>query len=279
MSSPSASLAAQTARLTFIGAGNMAAAIIGGLVEQGYPPSLITIADPSDTPRDSLQQATGVNATADNQQAIAGADAIILAVKPQLMAQVLAPLATDITANKPLIISIAAGITLANLHDWLAADLPIIRTMPNTPALVQTGATGLFANPQVNPTQQQLADTIFNAIGIACWLNSEDELDLVVALSGSGPAYYFLLIEAMEQTAIEMGLSQQVAQLLTQQTALGAAKLAQQSDVDAAELRRRVTSPGGTTEQAVNTFLDGGFKTLVTQAMQAAEQRSKELAG
>ena len=204
---------------------------------------------------------------------------MILAVKPQLMAQVLNPLAVTLVANKPVIISIAAGITLANLHDWLADDLPIVRTMPNTPALVQTGATGLFANAQVSAAQKQLANTIFGAIGIACWLASEDELDFVVALSGSGPAYYFLLIETMEQVAVDMGLSPDVARLLTQQTALGAAKLAQQSEVDAAELRHRVTSPGGTTEQAINTFLDGGFKELVTQAMQAAQQRSKELAG
>lgn len=273
------SLNTQTARLVFIGAGNMANSIIGGLVSHGYPASLITATDPNTEQLNKLAHDTGINISTDNQIASAQADAIILAVKPQVMEAVTSPLKASITDTKPLIISIAAGITVGNLLGWMGDDLPVIRTMPNTPALVQTGATGLYANKAVSNDQKALADTIFSAIGIASWFDQESDLDAVVAISGSGPAYFFMLMEAMEEAGIKLGLSAESARELTLQTALGAAKLAQSSDVPPAELRRRVTSPGGTTEQAIKCFQEGGLPQLVNDALQAASKRSKELAG
>lgn len=273
------SLNTQTSRLVFIGAGNMASSIIGGLVSHGYPAQLITATDLHTEQLEKLAQETGINTSTDNTAAVANADAIILAVKPQVMEAVTSPL-THVIANKsPLIISIAAGITVANLLNWMGEDLPVIRTMPNTPALVQTGATGLFANSAVTAQQKALADTIFSAIGIASWFDQESDLDAVVAVSGSGPAYFFMMMEAMEEAGVKLGLSAESARELTLQTALGAAKLAQASDVSTAELRRRVTSPGGTTEQAIKCFEEGGLRELVDTALQAASKRSKELAG
>jgi pyrroline-5-carboxylate reductase len=273
------SLNTQTSRLVFIGAGNMANSIIGGLISHGYPANLITATDVNEKLLTTLSEATGINTTSDNLQAAAQADAIILAVKPQVMEAVTSPLKNTISSNKPLIISIAAGITIANLLSWMGEDLPVIRSMPNTPALVQTGATGLFANLAVSTEQKAIADTIFCAIGIASWFNEESDLDAVVAISGSGPAYFFMLMEAMEEAGVRLGLSAESARELTLQTALGAAKLAQASDVPPAELRRRVTSPGGTTEQAIQCFEEGGLPELVDKAVQAASIRSKELAG
>lgn len=273
------SLNSQTAHLVFIGAGNMASSIIGGLVSHGYPANLITATDPNQEQLQRLAKDTGIQTSTDNQSAAAQADAIILAVKPQLMEAVTRPLKEVIASRKPLIISIAAGITVANLRDWMGNDLPIIRTMPNTPALVQTGATGLFANSAVSAEQKALADTVFSSIGLASWFDQESDLDAVVAISGSGPAYFFMLMEAMEQAGVKLGLSAESARELTLQTALGAAKLAQSSDVPPAELRRRVTSPGGTTEQAIKCFEQGGLVALVNDALQAASKRSKELAG
>jgi len=273
------SLNNQTARLVFIGAGNMASSIIGGLVSHGYPAQLITATDLNAEQLEKLAQETGINTSTDNAAAVAGADAIILAVKPQVMEAVTSPLKGIIANNKPLIISIAAGITVTNLLNWMGEDLPVIRTMPNTPALVQTGATGLFANNAVSEQQKALADTVFSAIGIASWFNQESDLDAVVAVSGSGPAYFFMMMEAMEEAGVKLGLSADSARELTLQTALGAARLAQASDVSTAELRRRVTSPGGTTEQAVKCFEEGGLRELVDTALQAASKRSKELAG
>jgi pyrroline-5-carboxylate reductase len=273
------SLNTQTARLTFIGAGNMAASIIGGLVSHGYPAHLITASDPNAEQLEKLAQDTGINTSTDNQASVAQADAIILAVKPQVMEAVAQPLRESVAANNPLIISIAAGITVNNLLNWMGEKLPVIRTMPNTPALVQSGATGLYANDAVSSEQKALADTIFSAIGLASWFDQESDLDAVVAISGSGPAYFFMLMEAMEEAGINLGLSADSARELTIQTALGAAKLAKKADVPPAELRRRVTSPGGTTEQAIKCFEEGGLRELVNEALQAASRRSKELAG
>jgi len=273
------SLNKQTSRLVFIGAGNMASSIIGGLVSHGYPAKLITATDLNAEQLEKLAKETGINTSTDNATAVADADAIVLAVKPQVMEAVTRPLKEIIHDTKPLIISIAAGITIGNLLDWMGAELPVIRTMPNTPALVQAGATGLFANRSVSTEQKNLADTIFSSIGLASWFDQESDLDAVVAISGSGPAYFFMFMEAMEEAGIKLGLSAESARELTLQTALGAAKLAQSSDIPSAELRRRVTSPGGTTEQAIKCFEEGGLRELVDTALQAASARSKELAG
>lgn len=272
-------LTTQTAKLVFVGAGNMASAIIGGLVHNGYPAKLICACDPNKEALARLAQEFGIETGVDNREAVSNAQAIILAVKPQVMQAVLTDLAPGLTQPAPLIISIAAGVTVNNIRLWLNAELPIVRTMPNTPALVQTGATGLYANTEVNATHKELAQKMFEAIGLALWFDEEADLDRVVALSGSGPAYFFYVMEALERAGVELGLSPKIARQLTLQTALGAAKLALADDVDPAELRRRVTSPGGTTEAAVKKLDEGEVMRDFDAAVAAAAQRSKELAG
>jgi pyrroline-5-carboxylate reductase len=267
-----------TTSITFIGAGNMASSIIGGLVAKGFDAQSITASDPFQQSLDRLREIAPVNITSDNDSAIDGADIVVLAVKPQIMKDVAAAITPAIQRNKPLIISIAAGIEMQSLDQWLGGDLAIVRCMPNTPALVQTGATGLFANSAVSDNQRQLASDILQAIGLAIWVDSEAKLDAVTAVSGSGPAYFFLLMEAMQAAGEQLGLSVEEAKQLTLQTALGAAKMALGSDVDAAELRRRVTSPNGTTEAAINSMQGDGFETLVNKALSAAHQRSQQLA-
>ena len=263
-------------KICFIGAGNMAQSLIGGLLKNGVNASDITATDPYQPSLDALAT-LGVNISTDNAAAVATADAIVLAIKPQVMESVLTPLAGTLAQTKPLLISIAAGIDIRSLSAW-AGNLAIVRCMPNTPALLQLGASGLYANEATSEAQKLLAETILNAVGITTWLNSEAEIDAVTAVSGSGPAYFFLLIEAMQAAAVAQGLNPETAKALSLQTALGAATMAAQSDVDAAELRRRVTSPGGTTEQALACFNNGGFSELVAQAMQDCADHSQVLA-
>ncbi len=267
-----------TATLAFIGAGNMAGSIIGGLISNGYDPDHIIASDPGQETLQSLKERFGIKAATDNNMAVLEADVVILAVKPQVMKTVVTALAPSLQAAKPMLVSIAAGITIDSLDNWSGGNLPIIRCMPNTPALVGCGASGLYANPKVSEAQKTLAETIMNAVGISRWLDSESAIDAVTALSGSGPAYFFLLMESMIDAGKQLGLSPDTASALTLQTALGAARMVMEGDVDAAEQRRRVTSPGGTTEQALNTFEQGEFRALVQSALDAAEQRSQELA-
>lgn len=264
-------------KLTFIGGGNMASSLIGGLLEKGFTPDHITVSDPLAENRQRLQQTFGVTAVADNHSACANADVVILAVKPQVMQTVAEGIANSV-GNSSLIISIAAGIPISALETWLGNQPAIVRCMPNTPALVQTGASGLFANARVTDQQRQQAEDILNAVGISCWLHEEADIDAVTAVSGSGPAYFFLIMEIMEKVGTELGLSSENARQLTLQTALGAAKMAMDSDVEAAELRRRVTSPGGTTQRAIETFQQGNLENLFKQAMQGAVTRAQEMA-
>jgi len=266
-----------TATIAFIGGGNMASSLIGGLVEQGYAPASIRVSEPLEEARQRLKDSFGVVTFADNGAACAAADVVVLAVKPQVMKQVATALAPHLS-HRPVVVSIAAGIPVQALQDWLGAEMPIVRCMPNTPALVHMGATGLYASPRVTSAQKSLSSDLFAAVGEIAWLEQEADIDAVTALSGSGPAYFFLLIEAMEKAGIAQGLSPETARLLTLQTALGAATMAAQSDVDAAELRRRVTSPAGTTERAINTFLAGDLPRLVADAMAAAQIRAREMA-
>ncbi|MDP1520852.1 pyrroline-5-carboxylate reductase [Porticoccus litoralis] len=264
-------------KLTFIGGGNMATSLIGGLVDKGYPANAITATDPLEASRLKLAQSFGINTSDNNPQACADADVILLAVKPQVMKSVLQGLAGALN-HRPLIISIAAGISMDSLAGWLGGELPIVRCMPNTPALVQTGASGLYANSQVSAEQKALAEQILQAVGIVCWLENEADIDVVTAVSGSGPAYYFLVMEIMQRIGEELGLPEEVARQLTLQTALGAARMALESDVDSAELRRRVTSPGGTTQRAIETFESGDLEALFRKAMNGAAERAREMA-
>jgi len=264
--------------LAFIGGGNMASSLIGGLIADGCDPARIRVADPRAQQLERLSGRFPVTTTTDNRTAIAQADVIVLAVKPQSMQTVAQELAADISQQQPLVISIAAGIREATLRDWLGAGAAIVRTMPNTPAMVQSGATALFANPAVTEEQRSIAESILRAVGIAIWVDDESLMDAVTALSGSGPAYFFLFMEALQQAGCELGLPVNTARLLALQTAFGAAKMALESTEDAATLRQRVTSPGGTTERAIAVLQDGGFEALIGKALQAAATRSRELA-
>ena len=264
--------------LAFIGAGNMASAIIGGLLAKGYPAERIWASDPSPEQGHKLAAQWGIHTTTDNLQALDLAEVLVLAVKPQVLKAVCQGMAERVQQRGPLVISIAAGIGATSLERWLGGDVALVRCMPNTPALVETGASGLFATPRVSAAQRLQAEQVLGAVGIALWLDNEAQIDAVTAVSGSGPAYYFLLMEAMIAAGEKQGLSRQVSTQLTLQTALGAARMALASDVDPAELRRRVTSPKGTTEQAVHSFEQGGLRALVDQAMVACADRSRAMA-
>lgn len=268
-------------RIAFIGAGNMAASLIGGLRAQGVPAERIRASDPGAEQRAKISAEHGIFICADNAEAVAGADVIVLAVKPQVMKSVCQALAPHLTEGQ-LIVSIAAGIPCDSLERWLgeqAAAVPaIVRCMPNTPALLGQGVSGLYATARVSAEQRQQAEQLLSAVGVALWLDDEQQIDAVTAVSGSGPAYFFLLIEAMTAAGEQLGLPRETAAQLTLQTALGAARMALESEVDAAELRRRVTSPNGTTEAAIKSFQAGGFEALVHQALNAAATRSAELA-
>ena len=263
-------------RIAFIGAGNMAASLIGGLRAKGLDSTQIRASDPGEETRARISTEHGINTFADNAEAIQGVDVIVLAVKPQAMKGVCENLRASLQPEQ-LVVSIAAGITCASMNNWLGAQ-PIVRCMPNTPALVSQGVSGLYATAEVTAEQRGQAQELLSAVGIALWLEQEQQLDAVTAVSGSGPAYFFLLIEAMTAAGVKLGLSKDVAEQLAEQTALGAAHMAVASDVDAAELRRRVTSPGGTTQAAIESFQAGGFEALVEQALGAAAHRSAELA-
>lgn len=264
-------------QIAFIGGGNMATSIIGGLLKQGDThPDLIHVSDPSSEQRDRLSTDFGVQCHADNLDAIVKADVIIVAVKPQMMKAVIEPLRDTLSQQQPLIISIAAGINMASLSRWSGCNA-IVRCMPNTPSLLALGATGLFASERVSLDQRNIADAMMRAVGITVWVQTEAEIDIVTALSGSGPAYYFLLMESMIKAAQTMGLSEKTATQLTLQTALGAGQMAAEADVNPAELRRRVTSPGGTTERAIAQFEQANFAAIVQTAMNAAQDRAAEL--
>ncbi|MEQ1544813.1 pyrroline-5-carboxylate reductase [Methyloglobulus sp.] len=266
----------KTTKIGFIGGGNMAASLVNGLVASGHDPKQLWVSDINPETLDMLSANLNINVTQSNQEVINTVDVVVLAVKPQILAQVAKEIAPYIQ-QRQLVVSIAAGINQASLGKWLGADVATVRCMPNTPALVLTGATALHANDKVSSEQRDLAETILRAVGIALWVDDESELDAVTAVSGSGPAYYFLLMEAMEKVAVELGLSEATARLLIQQTALGAAKIALESSESPGELRRRVTSPGGTTQQAIETFEAGGFSRLVSLALHAARDRSIEM--
>ena len=255
----------------------MASSLISGLIASGHSAQHIWVSDVNPEALKSLADNLNVNTSTDNAKVITAVDVVVLAVKPQILKEVATNAAPLIQQNKSLVVSIAAGISQASLSEWLGSDIAIVRCMPNTPALVLTGATALHANSKVNPAQLDLAESIMRSVGIALWVEEEGELDAVTAVSGSGPAYYFLLMEAMEKTAIELGLTPNTARLLVQQTALGAAKIALESNESPEELRKRVTSPGGTTQKAIETFEQGGFTELVSKALHAAKDRSIEM--
>ena len=264
-------------KIGFIGGGNMASSLIGGLVSNGYPVDKITVLDLDAKKLAYLDETFGVNVTQDMGALATTVDVLVLAVKPQNMQRVAEGMAPLIKEKPPLIVSIAAGIRVQALEKWLENQLPVVRCMPNTPALVKTGATGLFANAQVSSDQKDQVESLLRAVGLTVWVDEENELDAVTALSGSGPAYFFMMMEALEAAGIEAGLTQKTAQLLTQETALGAAKMALESSESAGVLRQRVTSPGGTTERAIGVMEKHQLREVFRKAVLAAKERSVEL--
>lgn len=260
--------------IAFIGAGNMASALIGGLISDGTPPARLLASDPDPEKCGTLSQATGIRTTTDNREAVATADVVVLAVKPQVLRDVAISIRSMLQQRQPLVISIAAGIRCDALQRWLGDSVSVVRTMPNTPAMVASGATALYAGTSVSDAQRQTAESIMRAVGLTRWVATEAEIDAVTAVSGSGPAYFFLVMEAMETAARKLGLEPDTAHLLTLQTALGAARMALESDDDPAMLRRKVTSPGGTTEQAIAVFEQADMRGLFEKAMRAAHDRS-----
>lgn len=266
--------------ITFIGAGNMARSLIIGLLADGNTHLKLRVADPEQVQLDAIRAHwQDVVTTTDNAEAVRDADVVVLAVKPQIMGDVAQVLAGAMQVSKPLVISVAAGVREGALQDWLGGNLPVVRCMPNTPALVQAGATGLYANALVSPDQRNLAERILRAVGTTAWFEDEAQLDAVTAVSGSGPAYFFAVMEAMQEAAESLGLPAHEADLLVRQTAFGAAKLALESKETPAELRAKVTSKGGTTEAALNALHDGGLSELFSKALNAAAKRSQELGG
>ena len=264
--------------LAFIGGGNMGRAIIGGLLAQGYAASRIRVADPEPAARALVAERYGVLATADNAEAVAEADVVVLAVKPQQLKAVAEALRPALAVRRPLVLSIAAGITTTLLSAWLGGELPIVRSMPNTPALVGRGIAGLYAGPDVAADLREAAAGILGAVGRAVWVEREDLIDAVTALSGSGPAYFFLVLEALEAAGTALGLEPATARTLAIETGLGAAELASRSEFDPATLRAQVTSKGGTTERALAVLTGGGLPALFDTALRAARDRARELA-
>jgi pyrroline-5-carboxylate reductase len=265
-------------RLAFIGGGNMADALISGLTQRGLPASRIIVADPSGEQLARLVDAHGIEAATDNLGAVAGAEVVILAVKPQQMRAVALGLRDVLQESRPLVVSIAAGIPHAALARWCGAHVPVVRTMPNRPAFNGFGATGLYAPDSVGAANRALAEDIMAAVSATVWVEHESQMDTVTALSGSGPAYFFLFMEALEAAAHERGLPREIAHKLTVETAFGAAHMARHSKDTLNVLREQVTSKGGTTAAALDVLDAAGLRAIVAHAVAAAERRSAELA-
>ena len=265
-------------KITFIGGGNMAASLIGGLIADGFDSNALSVVDIDNAKLQLLQQRFQIQTFQDANAAVQAADILVLAVKPQALKTIAEQIASGVQASKPLIISIAAGIRTADIGRWLGGEVAIVRAMPNTPALVQCGASALFATNSVTEAQRESAESILRATGLTVWVDNEEQINVVTALSGSGPAYFFRIMEALERAATELGLSAQTAHLLTLQTALGAAKLAMESTEGIASLRQSVTSPGGTTEQGLRVMGERDVDGLFKEVLQAANERAKQLA-
>lgn len=256
----------------------MGRALIGGLLERGAPRESLRVGEGYEPSRTALARDFGVFVSPDNAEVATGADVVVLAVKPQDAGQALVALQPIFASRPPLVISIAAGIRLHDLQSWCGPTVPVVRSMPNRPALVGAGATGLFAPAHVGEDLRSTAENIMRAVGVVVWVQSEDALDVVTALSGSGPAYFFLLAELMMQAAVSLGLTPEAARILAVETLHGAGRLAHASDGDLARLRAEVTSKGGTTAAAVSAFEGADFRAIVARALSAATERGRELA-
>ena len=255
----------------------MARSLIGGLIRNGASPLSIDVAEPSVQLREALARDFQVGVHASNQGAAHAAEVLVLAVKPQVIKAVCAGLSAIVQARRPLVISIAAGIRIDQLEHWLGGAVAVVRCMPNTPALIGAGATGLCANARVEANRRALAQSILGAAGLALWIDDEALMDTVTALSGSGPAYFFLLVEALEDAAVAQGLPRATARALAVQTCVGAGRMLAEDGAAPAELRERVTSPNGTTQAALQSFTANGFREIAARAIAAATTRGGEL--
>jgi pyrroline-5-carboxylate reductase len=264
-------------RVGFIGGGNMGRAIVGGLIASGFAPGDITVADPSATTREELSQRYGIATTSDNARAVERADLVVLAVKPQQMAEMMQALQPAVAQSRPVLLSVAAGIRVAELSQWAGPGIAVIRSMPNRPALLGVGATALFADASATASQRALAEQVLSVTGHVVWVTDEDQLDWVTALSGSGPAYFFLLAELMATSAAAHGIDAATAAQLAAHTLHGAGRMAVMPGADLARLRAEVTSKGGTTAAALASFEAHGLARVVEAAVVAAAERSREL--
>lgn len=263
--------------IAVVGAGNMGSSLIGGLIKNGHPADGIYVSDPSEEKLRALKNQYHVHTTSDNLAAIEPADVVIMAVKPNIFSKVTTELADSIQKNKPLVISIAAGISEEKIEQCLGEGIATVRCMPNTPALIQSGATAAHANQYVNESQRKIAESILKSVGIFVWVDDEKLINVVNALSGNGPAYFYLIMEILEQVATEFGLPKDIAHTLTVQTALGSAQMAAQTNVPLTELRKNVTSKGGTTERALEVLEALEIRNVFKQALHAAKLRAEEL--
>jgi pyrroline-5-carboxylate reductase len=263
--------------IAFIGGGNMAGSLIGGLLRKGFDAAHIHVADPDVSRLEHLRKRFSVQIYSENLDAARDVQVVIFAVKPQAFRDAARPLGEALARSRPLVISIAAGVPAKAIRRWLGYDAAVVRVMPNTPALIGIGAAALYANPAVSEARRVLAREIFETVGLALWIDDENQMNAVTAVSGSGPAYYFFIMEVMETVAVELGLPADIARQLVQQTAYGAVSMALESQDDIASLRKLVTSPGGTTAAAVKVLETGGLREIFQQALTAARQRGEEL--
>jgi pyrroline-5-carboxylate reductase len=262
----------------FVGGGNMGGALIRGLIARGLPAHKISVGEAHQQRRIQLADELGVHVTADNREAVHGADVVVIAVKPQDMAGTVQALAPVFAPRPPLVLSIAAGIRVADIEAWCGPGVAVVRAMPNRPALNGAGATAMFAPGSLSEAQRALAAQVLGAVGTTVWVSDEAAIDVVTALSGSGPAYFFLLAELMTDAAVNLGLDRNSAQELAIQTLFGSGRMARESDGDLARLRAEVTSKGGTTEAAVRAFDAANLRGIVAAALAAATDRGRELA-
>jgi len=257
----------------------MASSLIGGLISNGsFRADQVYLFEPNADKSESLSREFGITALASNQAVVARADIVVVAVKPQVLQSVLTPLADVFKSHSPLIVSIVAGITANSIEQWLQSEQAVVRVMPNTPALVGVGASGLYANQRVSTQQKQVAEQLMNAVGYSAWVPSEGDIDSITALSGSGPAYFMLFIQGLVEASVRAGLDEKTAKQLAIQTAAGAAELVAQSDESLQTLIDNVTSPGGTTERALLSFAESNLKGITGEAFDAAKTRSEQLA-
>lgn len=264
-------------RIAFIGGGNMATSLIGGLIARGTPPGDLSVADPAAQQLARLRSDFGLRVTADGAAAVRDSDLVVLAVKPQHMAEAARGIAAELATGRRVVVSVAAGITLSSLESWLGPGHPLVRTMPNRPALIGAGVTAACAGPGVNAAERAAVEEVLSAVGALVWLEDEAQMDAVTAVSGSGPAYFFLLIEALEAAGRDLGLTGGTARLLAVQTALGAGRMAAESADPPSVLREQVTSRGGTTAAALAVLEEAGLRDALRRAVAAAARRSAQL--